>query len=173
MSLALVEVSSSDFEFIHRHLVSYDPRYRNMHLRAAHVRNKKRELLYLHAMYAPQAQQPEIDGMISGPSAFWHYKLVQSARGQTQLNVISERGTPKALARIQRRFLKEILARARFEQTRTVHYPKRLPGQFYLRRSLPGMPANHRSCVAAVTAGILDRRFVSQLDPWNLELLRP
>jgi hypothetical protein len=172
MSLALVAIPPFDFDLIYQHLVSHNHRYRNMHLREACQRNKARDLRYLHAIYANQGPTPEIEGMISGPGVFWHYKLARSS-SRTQLNVLSQRGSPKALARIERRFLREIIARMRHEQSGVVHYPSRTAGQFYLRRSIPGMLPTHQSCVIAVSAGVLDPMFVSRLSAWNLELLHP
>ena len=89
------------------------------------------------------------------------------------MNVLTERGAPKDLARMQKRFLKEIVARIRQEQQGSQHYPTRTPNQFYLRRRQPGMPATHRNCQLALAAGVLDPTFVSNLSGWNLELLRP
>ena len=171
MSLALLRVQVSDFDAIFDHLTSR-PRYENMHLREACQRNNQRDLRYLHAMRANGNGAPEIEGMISGPGVFWHYKLTKS-KGRTQLNVLSQRGSPAALARMQRRFLVEIVARIKQEQSGEVHHPSLTSGQFYLRRANPGMPANHRNCVDAVSDGVLDQRFVSRLAAWNLQLLHP
>jgi hypothetical protein len=172
MSLALVSVSRSDFNFIYSHLLTRDPRYRNMHLREACQRNNLRDLRYLHAMHANASALPEIEGMISGPGVFWHYKLL-AVGSATQLNVLSERGSSKALARMQRTFLSEVFARVQLEQSGVVHHPVRTPGQFYLRRSIPGMPATHPTCRLAVTAGALDNEFASRLAVWQLEVLHP
>jgi hypothetical protein len=35
------------------------------------------------------------------------------------------------------------------------------------------MHVTHRHCQAAITADALDRRFVEQIQTWNLALLRP
>lgn len=170
MSLALVQVSVTDFNTIYSHIALQ--KHSNMHLREARQKNKKRVLRYLHAMYAGTGR-PEIDGVISGPGVFWHYKLLLTAAGQTRIRVLVQRGTAKDAARIQRTFLQEILARVAFEQTGKVHYPKRLSGQLYLRRNLSGTAASHAKCLSAVAAGELDPAFVAQLQPWNFELLRP
>ncbi len=68
MSLALLQVAPSDLALIYGHLATHT-RYRNMHLREACQRNGKRDLRYLHAMYALKAQGT-IEGMISGPGVF-------------------------------------------------------------------------------------------------------
>lgn len=141
-----------------------------MHLREACQRDGARDLRYLHAMFATRGTAREIEGMISGPGVFWHYDLVRSA-SRIQLNVRSQIGSPRALERMQRRFLPEIVDRVVQEQSGALHYPTRSAGQFYLRRSIPGMAPTHPNCRAAVTAGVLDRRFVSRLQHWSLELL--
>jgi hypothetical protein len=172
MSLALVTLQPSDFDLIYYHLLSYKPPYRNMHLREACQRNNKRDLRYLHGMYAKPGASREIEGMISGPGVLWHYKLI-GTKWRTQLNVLLEQGTPKALARIRTRFLSEIMTRIDEEQSGSLYFPSRTPGQFYLRRRIPGIAVSHRTCARAVAAGVLDRRFVSQLAQWNFELLCP
>jgi hypothetical protein len=172
MSLAYVTVTPSDFDLIYGHLESHKPPYRNMHMREACQRSRKRDLRYLHGMYARPGVSNEIEGMISGPEVFWHYKIVKG-KLRTQLRVLREWGSPEALDRIGRRFFSEVMNRIAQEREGEVHYPKRTPGQFYLRRSEPGMVATHPTCRRAVTAGVLDQRFVSQLLPWGLELLGP
>ena len=172
MSLALVTVSTTDFDVIHQHLLSHNPRYSNMHMREACQRNGKRDLRYLHAMrIAPRASNV-IEGMISGPCVYWRYQLVRT-RSRTQLNVLSDRGAPKARARLARRFMTEIMRRIAQERAGSTHHPRRTPGQFYLRRSQFGSQASHPNCRQAVTAGVLDSAFVSQLASWDLQLLRP
>jgi hypothetical protein len=171
MSLALVKVQVSDFDAIFDHLMSR-PKYENMHLREACQRDNQRELRYLHAMHANGNGSFEIEGMISGPEVFWHYKLTRG-KGRTQLNVFSQRGSQKALARMQERFLAEIFARVKQEQSSKEYHPSLTPGQFYLRRANPGMPASHSNCLAAVSKGVLDPRFVSKLGAWNFRLVHP
>jgi hypothetical protein len=171
MSLAAVRIEHSEFDRIHDHLVSYKPRYRTMHLRQARYRNNKRELRYLHAMHAPGGTVGEIEGMISGPGVFWHYKILKN-RFRTQLNVLSERGTDKDLTRIHR-FLNEVFERIELEQGDVDHPVIRLPGQFYLRRKVGGASATHPHCQLAVAKKVLDSRFVSILEPWDLELVCP
>ena len=172
MSLASVALQRSDLDRIHDHLTSHMPAYRNMHLREARTRNKRRELRYLHAMYAPLSPNKLIEGAISGPGVNWRYRLTQTRAG-VQVSVLSERASPKDLERIERQFLKEILARIDEEQSGKQFYPSRLPGQCYLKRSRPGMPATHPNCASAVADGVLDQAFVAQLVPWNFLLLRP
>lgn len=173
MSLALVQVPLSDFNRIHNH-VSTHTRHRNMHLREARVRQRRRALYYLHALYAP-ATGHEIEGMISGPNLYWHYRLKPSAsQASVQVQVLTRpRSSPQDAVRLQGRFLRDILDRIRHEQSGVVHYPRRLQGQFYLRRGSPGMPVSHPHCLAATANGELDPRFLVQLHPWNLELLHP
>ena len=166
MSLALVQVSTTDFQQLYSHLATHTA-HRNMHLR----QRAGRKLRYLHALYANAS--PEVEGMISGPGLFWHYKLTLTAAGQTQLSVLAHQSSPRAAARIQRRFLPEIVARMHQEQQPQKHFPRYLKGQFYLRRSASGMVASHAKCQMAVSNGVLDQRFVSQLQPWRFELLNP
>lgn len=172
MSLAAVRIELAEFDRIHNHLVSYNPRYRTMHLREARYRKKKRELRYLHAMHAPPGKVGEIEGMISGPGVFWHYRILKN-KLRTQLNVLAERGSDKDLARIGDRFLIEVFDRIDLEQGDVDHPVMRLPGQFYLRRKVGGAPVNHPHCQLAVARKVLDPRFVSILAPWDLELLCP
>jgi hypothetical protein len=174
MGLALVQVPFTDFQDINDHLRTYMPRYQNMHLRQARQRNKRRVLRYLHAMYAPNAQQ--IDGMISGPGVYWSYNLFAAA-GRTRIRVLANQASPADERRMERSFLQEVLRRVQeeqnFAQSPQRFAPRRLPGEFYLRRAQPGMSATHAHCVAATSSGALDPRFVSQLRGWNLELLHP
>lgn len=172
MSLAAVRIDQSEFDRIYDHLVSYNPRYRTMHLRQARYRNNKRELRYLHAMHAPPGTVGQIEGMISGPGVFWHYRIVKN-RFRTQLNVFSERGSEKDVTRIGDRFLHEVLERIDLEQGDVDHPVSRLPGQFYLRRKLGGAQPSHPHCQLAVAKKVLDPKFVSILEPWDLELLCP
>lgn len=172
MSLALVTVASSDFELVHDHLSSHKPPYRNMHMREACQRDGRRDLRYLHAMYAPPGAQKIVEGMISGPEVLWHYRLLQT-KSRTQLNVLREQGSPQARNRIRRRFLVEILNRIDDERAAGNHHPTRTHGQFYLRRKVPGMPASHPKCQQAVAEGMLAQLFVSRLSDWGFELLHP
>lgn len=175
MSLALVHVPVADFQSIYTHVSTQKPTqkaaYRNMHLRERCQRNGLKDLRYLHAMYASPTSA-EIEGMISGPNVFWHYRL-RVANAQTQIQVLVQQSTARDAVRIQRRFLLEIQTRIRQEQAGTQHYPRLTPGQFYLRRRIPGINRAHANCRAAVANGSLDQRFVSQLHGWNLELLHP
>jgi hypothetical protein len=142
-----------------------------MHLREARQRRGKRDLRYLHAMYA-LPDRKEIEGVMSGPGVYWHYRLIQTRYG-TQLNVLHEHGSPKDLERIGARFLIEVLRRVRMEQSGAQHHPVRTAGQFYLKRRLPGMAATHRTCQRAIASGVLEKAFVSKLSAWDLELLCP
>lgn len=171
MSLALVQISVPVFQEIRDHLVSHYPNYRNMHLREARYRNKKRVLHYLHALHAPRSGL-DVEGMISGPDVFWHYQMSMASRTEVHLRVLSRRSSAPSDARIYRHFLPEIVERIQQEKAGSQHHPKLTPGQFYLRRG-PGMSAAHPNCRAAVASGELDQRFVSQLHAWDLWLLRP
>jgi len=172
LSLALVTVELSDFEYVHDHVANHYPAYRNMHLREACQRDGERELRYLHAMHAKPGGSRQIEGMISGPGLFWHYVLTGS-KSRTQMTVIHEPVDEKARKRIQQQFLAEIFERVALEKSGKKHYPKRKEGQFYLRRGAAGTPATHRHCLSAVANEVLDQRFVSVLERWNLELLCP
>jgi hypothetical protein len=186
MSLALVQISVSDFQLIRRHLMTHrtpsGSLHRNMHLRMARqvalprvgnapIRHRS-TLRYLHMLHAPTANG-EIHGMISGPGVFWHYRVTATA-AQTQVHVLTPpRSSAREAVRLQHRFLRDVLDRVHQEQSGDVHYPKRVDGEFYLLRQSPGMHVAHRHCQAAITTGALDRRFVEQIQAWNLALLRP
>ena len=172
MTLAAVQIAPSEFERIRDHLVSHKPPYRTMHLREARVRNKKRTLRYLHAMHTTPADPLMIEGMISGPGAFWHYRITNS-RGQPQLNVLAEHGPGEELARIGRSFLPKILARIDEEQAGSAFHPTYLAGEFYLRRRRGGIHSTHAHCQLALNKGVLNAKFVSKLASWDLELLCP
>ena len=94
MGLALVQVSAPVFQEIRDHLLSHYPRYRNMHLREARYRNK-RVIHYLHALFAPTSAL-DVEGMISGPDVFWHYRMSMASRTQVHLRVLSHRSSPNA-----------------------------------------------------------------------------
>ena len=176
MSLALVHVPLSDFQFVYDHMQTYRTPsgrlHQNMHLRKMRQEANEPQLRYLHAMFASPAN--EIEGAISGRGLFWRYKI-KSANGRTQLQVLRRRCSRLSEdARLQRRFLPEILQRVREEQAGIEHPPPRLKaGEFYLRRSMPGMHSGHENCVTAVETGILDPDFVAELHGWNLMLLNP
>jgi hypothetical protein len=172
MSLALATIDLSDFDFIYNHLLSHKPPYRNMHLRQTRQQNGRRLLRYLHTLHANRSAHDEIEGMMSGPEVFWHYRLRRGTRS-VQLTLISENATPRELARIPERFLPEIRARIMQERAGGDHHPKRLRGQLYLRRRNPGMPSTHHNCVRAVEDDALDQAFVDQLLPWRFELVAP
>lgn len=171
MSLALVQVPLADFHDVLAHLVSHMPSHRNMHLRQVRQQNGRRVLRYLHAMHVAPGSS-EIEGMISGPQMMWRYKMLVLNR-VPQIQVLVQRSSQRDAARIQRRFLPEILARIAQEQSAPAHYARRLAGQFYLRRSIRGMHHSHRNCVAAVASGSLDPAFVAELQSWRLALLHP
>lgn len=170
MSLALVHVSATEFQQLHDHLATFT-RYQNMHMRQTRQQDGHRVMRSLHAVHANNPT--EIEGMISGPELFVHYRL-KSIGGQTQLRVLAEESSAKEQARTQSRFVRDILARVYEEQTRRRdQFPRRLSGQAYLQRSSPGMAAAHPHCASTVTAGLLDQRFVARLEGWNLKLLIP
>jgi hypothetical protein len=123
-------------------------------------------------MHAPQLAS-DVEGMISGRGIFLRYRMSMAGRMRIHLHVLAHRSTPQADARIYRRFLPEIAKRIQEERALPVHHPRRTPGQFYLLRHIPGMRESHQNCIDAVTAGVLDQAFVSQLHAWNLRLLRP
>jgi len=171
MSLALVTVETHEFDLIYQHLLSHNPKCRNMHMREACQRNGKRTLRYLHAMYAPDSAKKQIEGMISGPEVFWHYRLVR-LRSRTQIELLdSEAADTKAKRRILSRFLKEILNRMHDEESGPHAFPKLSRGQYYLRRKAGGIAPNHLNCISAVRERVLAPAFVSQLEPWNFALL--
>lgn len=171
MSLARVIVPVSDFDTIYSHLISHNPKYRNMHLREARQRLKKRVLRHLHAMYAHPDAPARIEGMISGPDVFWHYEIIRH-RSRTQLNLVDEDASPEALDRIERTFLPQILKRIREEQAGLDFAPMRLSGQLYLIRNNPGSSPTHPDCRRAVADATLDSRFVARLSPWGFRLYR-
>lgn len=172
MSLAHVRVTTDEFDRLYGHLASHKPKHRNMHLREACERDGQRDLRYLHCIYAHLGSTQVVEGVISGPGLLWHYQLIRS-RARTQLNLLEENAPRRALQRIGRRFLPEILNRIDTEQSGEIHFPKRKPGQFYLRRWIPGTSVTHRHCQRAVDAGVLAPLFLSKLSAWNFELLAP
>ena len=171
MSLALVSINQSSFEQLYDHLITHKPPYRNLHLREACQRGGKRVLKYLHAMQASR-ESPEIEGMICGPGIYWHYSIVRT-RNRTQLKVYVEQASRPEKTRMLKRFLAEITKRVQQEKSGNHFHPKRIPGQYYLRRRRSGTHVSHPHCVQAIAQGVLDARFVSKLSLWDLELLCP
>lgn len=171
MGLARVALPTSDFDVIHDHLSTHRSNYLNMHLRETCQRNRVRDLRYLHALRVVAGQQREIEGMISGPGVFWHYKLIRT-RMRTQINVFAEVGSSKELTRIEARFLPEIMKRVRQEQTPGPLYTNYSAGQYYLKRRASGMAATHSTCRAAVDLGVVDQRLVATLVPWKFALVK-
>lgn len=89
------------------------------------------------------------------------------------MEVLDEDGLEAELDRLRDRYLTEVHERIRMErQGLTSHPIRRLKGQFYLKRCLPGMSQMHPNCVEAVAAGVLDQAFVDQLGLWNFQLIR-
>src|SRR4051812_47272449 len=103
--LAQVALTLPSVQRIYDHLVSHKPHCRNMHLREACQRNGKRDLRYLHAMYAIP-DRIEIEGMISGPGLFWHYRIIGTGSA-TRIRVFDEDAPAKAVDRLIKRFLIE------------------------------------------------------------------
>lgn len=174
MSLAHVVVSGAEVDDIYDHLVSYNPKYRNMHLRATYS-GTPATLRYLHAMIAHDDEEQRIEGKISGPEGFWHYELTV-VRGVGQIGVFDERASMSARSRMERVFLREIRVRINEEQKlkQAPHgfAPRRIRGELYLKRSSPGSLPSEPICQAAVSANVLDPTFVAALYPWDLELFR-
>lgn len=171
MSLALVQVSATEFQTVHGHLTSFKPQHRNMHVRDTRQQNGHAVLRSLHAMFATASN--EIEGMISGSGGFWHYRI-RLVGGRTQMQALVQNCSAADAARIQRRFLPSILKRVRDEQTaaQRPHFSNLTQGQFYLQRHLGGMLPSHSHCLNTVSSGLLAQAFVSQLHPWNLRLIR-
>lgn len=174
MSLAAVKVQPSEWDLIYDHVLDFMPKYKNMHLREVKTVNKKRTLRYLHAMKA-DPEKPEIEGKISGPNIYCHYKLIKNKNGVIQINVIDEQGSSKELSRLESRFVIEVLNRVDDEKNNPNpgYGPKRTPGEFYLKRSDPGMNINHTNCQSALNASILEQAFLQSLEPWKFYLLNP
>jgi hypothetical protein len=172
MSLALVTVTSADFDFIYAHLRSHAPTYQNMHLREACQRNKKRDLRYLHAMRPKPGDAKVIEGMISGPGVLWEYALIRTRTG-TQWNVMTNEAPPRQHRRIGAQFLKEVMKRIREEKAGFDGFPSRTRGQYYLRRHATGTPINHPTCKRAIADRVLDERFLATVLPWGFQLLCP
>ncbi|HEY4013453.1 MAG TPA: hypothetical protein VGM06_08950 [Polyangiaceae bacterium] len=172
MSLALVQISTADFQLIYDHMTQHARarKHQNMHMRQTRTKNKRRILHYLHAMHV--AGLNLIEGTISGPGVYWHYTL-RAGKAQTHLTVSAHVSPPNEDRRIQRQFLKEIMDRIGDEQAGRKGFPRYATGQFYLRRRSPGTPATHPNCQVAIANGVLDQRFVSRLYGWNFELLHP
>jgi hypothetical protein len=169
MSAALVIISESEFDEIFVHMTSHKSGYRNMHLRAHRAPKTGRELRHLHAIYALKGSPKQIEGMISGPKVFVHYKITRRANQPAQMTVITASGDQRERAKIWESFAKNVLDRARAEPS--PFPPKYLKGQYYLRRHRGGMVATHPTCQQAIASGTLDAKFVAQLAPWDLALL--
>ncbi len=175
MSLAAVKVQPTEWDIIYNHVLGFMPQYQNMHLREARTVKGKRTLRYLHAMIANPNKQ-EIEGKISGPDIYCHYKLFKNKNGVIQMNILAEQGTAKEVKRLGDRFLGEILNRVDEEQNRPAVMtfgPRRTPGEYYLKRSDPGMTFNHPNCQSASNASVLDDPFLQSLAPWKFELIHP
>jgi hypothetical protein len=168
MGLANVQFALPDFRQLHDHLMTHNPRCRNMHLRATYPNTKPAQMRHLHAVYA--SGDAEIAGMISGYDVFCEYRLLL-LRGQPQMRVLTEEGDAQEVERIQHRFLLDMVKRMREERMSDLDHPvNRIEGQLYLRRQYGGMSPDHAYCVDAIENEALDRRFVAQLAPWNLAL---
>jgi hypothetical protein len=114
-----------------------------------------------------------IEGMLSGKSSlFGHYELIRF-KSHTQLNWSgSENGPVDALARLERKFLSDILERVATEKRRRHGPVNRTSGEFYLKRWQPGSQSTDSDCVTAVGRGVVDARFVGRLSAWDFLLYR-
>jgi hypothetical protein len=169
MSAALVIISESEFDEMFDHMTSHKSGYRNMHLRAVRTPKTGRELRYLHAMYALRGTPKQIEGMISGPNVFVHYKIARRANQLAQMVVIAATGDQRERDKIWETFSEKVLSRARAEPNE--FGPTYLKGQYYLRRHRGGMPATHETCRQAIKSGVLHPKFVAQLQPWEFHLI--
>lgn len=183
MSLALVTISESEFNEIFDHMISHPSGYRNLHLRQSSTIKGKRGLKYLHAMCALQGSLKQIEGMISGPKLFLHYQITRRANQNAQMIVFPRSsGDPRERDRVWKNFASKVLRRVRDERAARVReeqtngadrYSRYTPGQYYLRRHKGSLSAATRStCQQAIDSGVLDARFASQLEPWELLLFR-
>ncbi len=174
MGLAEVELSMSDFEVVYDHISSYAPgtkRYGNMHLRQNRQRKNEIVLRYLHAMRVVPGATKALHGMICGPGLLWAYEI-HPGRRKARLLVTIDEADDKERERIERRFTNEILKRVKEEQGGEHPPPALRPGHLYLRRSDPPMSLAHSTCREALSAKVLDRRFLSQILPWGFRLIR-
>ena len=171
MSLTAVKVTADEFGEIFAHLTSHNPKYRCMHMREPRTVDGERALRYLHIMCAISEQPQIIEGLISGPGVFWHYKLLRTRTG-TQLNVLAERGEERARKRIAKRFVAEILRRIGTEKEKPTFRPDYKKGEYYVQRRLPGSLTSDRDCKRAVEDEVVDPLFVSRLSLWGLKLWR-
>ena len=169
MTLALVALSQSDFDIIYDHVAAHNPRYANMHLREAGVRNGIRGQRYLHAVHVHSGHPRTLEGKLSGPGVFAHYQIVSTSAG-LQLNVLYQGGEPREIRRLPKRFIPELLGRVAQEQAGGSLYTNYSPREYYLRRSGSGRPPKDPLCVKAGASGQLDQRFVDVLSAWSFGL---
>jgi len=114
-----------------------------------------------------------LEGAVSGPNIEAHYELRRRA-GRVSVRFLRFQGTQNETARFQKRFVTELLNRVEVEKNFSVkHAPKRLAGQFYLKRHIPGMDVNHEKCQRALAEGQLHDFFLQRLSQWNFHLLCP
>ncbi len=162
MSLALANVTQSNFDVVHGHLLSRAPRYRNMpSAPGVHPRRRARPALSTRYVRAARASRPRDRGDDLPVQRFSGTTSSSRFRGRVQLNLLFEETTPRALRRLGRRFIPEDHAPVSRKSRATIcHHPRRTAGQYYLRRNVGGMQASHPTCARAVTDRVLDQRFV-------------
>lgn len=164
--------SEDEWEEIYGHISNFKaPRYTNMHLRQAHIVNKKRTLRYLHIM--KKAKDGEIQGMISGPKdLFVHYKITMEKSRRINFQTINYSGEEKDLNRVSNKLKSEIIRRIQEEikNKDNNNHPSPLAGEFYLKRWNPGSSADSDKCVKALSEKILSKQFVGALFSWKFLL---
>jgi hypothetical protein len=168
MNLAVLKISTATFDRVCDHLFTYRREYGNMHLRDTRIVNGKRTMRYLHMIRA--ASRDLIEGIVSGSKIFCKYQIQRLANGSIQVNVLSELGDEAEIERFAKRFLKDILDRVALEQEDQRWFPKRSPGEFYLRRGMPGTPISHRTSQLALKNRVLHRPFLELVAAWKFEL---
>ena len=73
MANLAIKVQPQEFDDLFNHINTHKPIYKNMHLREAKIKNKKRCLRYLH-MIRVQSKSV-LEGAISGPDIEVNYEL--------------------------------------------------------------------------------------------------
>jgi hypothetical protein len=165
-----LKIEVSEFDKIYNHLSRFKPPYKNMHLRESCQRKNKRELRYLHAMFADKGL---IYGIISGLGVYVDYYL-QNNNGVIQFNVLEIESDDKNIHRLNSKLLSEILARIdqEIELADKDSYSRTSPGVLYLRRSQDAFSPTHPYCIEAVKKGLLHQPFVERISTWGFRLVK-
>lgn len=144
---------------------------KNMHLREARQKNKKRVLRFLHMV--KKLGQDKVTGLLNGPENLeLEYELYKK-NGKINFFITAYDGDPVVLKRTLKKLKKRLFDRVEMEKDDGENYANYTEGEFYLRRRVDGMPITHPNIQNALSLRVIKKNFASKIGDWGFELLNP